>query len=101
MSSYESLVGKALLADSDEEKSLSMDRVLLKMFVCSTIFCTNPRCGSILDQSTAALYEIKVGVSEKPHEFVICKACHDAADFSNLGYVKVTTWNKGKVESCS
>jgi hypothetical protein len=100
LSSYESLIGKALLADSDDEKSLAMDRVMLKMFVCEVIFCTNPRCGSILDQSTSALYEIKVGVSETPHEFVICGACHDVADFSNLGYVKVTTWDKGKVTIC-
>jgi len=85
------------MADDDDEKSTAMDRVMLKMFVSKVIFCTNPRCGSILDQSTSALYEIKVGVSETPHEFIICKACHDVADFSNLRYVKVTTWSEGKV----
>ena len=72
MSSFESLVGAALLG-GDAKKSLC--RIAVKSAVVSRISC---RCGAVLDQSTAALLHIGPISGDGPAVAVLCPDCLDS-----------------------
>ena len=56
MSSYEQLIGEAILG-TDEDRETSERRIGVKMAVSRAMFCQVPNCGKVLDQSSAALIE--------------------------------------------
>jgi hypothetical protein len=72
MSSFESLVGAALLGG---DRSVSLCRLAVKSAVVSRITC---RCGAVLDQQTAALLHIGPISGDGPAVAVLCPACLEA-----------------------
>ena len=74
MSSYESLIGAALLGD-DAAKAKSMRRVTCKAAASQKMFCD---CGSILDQKTVHVLEMKRKGTE--HENTLCACCKACAE---------------------
>ena len=78
MSSFESLVGAALLG-GDAEKSLC--RISIKSAVVSRISC---RCGAVLDQQTAALLHVGSISGDGPAVAVLCPDCLAAISADGL-----------------
>jgi hypothetical protein len=54
VSSFNSLMGKAQAGDD-----LALARLIVKKAVMDDMFCHNPRCGRVLDQSSAAVFEFE------------------------------------------
>ena len=55
-SSFESIVGRAILDGTDEARQLASDKVTLKMLVMQKMFCD--KTGKVLDQGSAIALEI-------------------------------------------
>ena len=77
MSSYEKLIGDAII--NPDKADLSLDRVDCKLYASTNIFC---RCGTILDQkSIHVLYNITLDKIDG----ACCPACKDYIE----EYIKV------------
>ena len=74
MSSYESLIGQALLGD-DDAKATAMRRVTCKAAASTRMFC---ECGSILDQKTVHVLEMTNKTSHEESTLAAC--CKDCAE---------------------
>lgn len=75
MSSFESLIGSAMLGDA-AARDLSIVRLAVKSAVCSRVTC---RCGSVLDQSDAVLLSDGPQSSTDSRAMaIVCPACFDA-----------------------
>jgi len=72
MSSFESLVGAALLGGDVDR---SMCRWSVKSAVVSRITC---RCGAVLDQQTASLLHVGPISGDGPAVAVLCPDCLDS-----------------------
>ena len=51
----EEMIGRAILADNDEDRQLNMDRSVLNYAVAKAVFCKST--GAVLDQSSAIYVE--------------------------------------------
>ena len=105
MSSYEQLIGQALLG-TDQDRETSERRLGVKMAVSRAMFCQVPSCGKVLDQSTAALIEFwSTDIAEVYRHgepdmgmIVVCPSCTPEIKKIKLppGHetdAKIDTWN--------
>lgn len=99
MSSYESLIGAALLGDEDA-KNKAMRRVTCKLAASQKMFCD---CGSILDQKTVHVLEMTHKETNKESTLTACcKTCAEKQGAKLQTIVRLhgseyevywTTWN--------
>jgi hypothetical protein len=105
--SYEGLIGDALIHPERREKNLA--KVAVKEAVCREMFCR--RCGNILDQKTAGLYEVECNGVFDCQISVVCGKCIPKIDTGGVLLklaavsqakgktftLTLSTWKHGKV----